>query len=319
MIRDLRAAPPRPPLSGPSSVAFSRDLVSRSGETASPDRNARRPGGFTIAVTAPRMLTCKRGLAAHLAAHVATNGVATNGVATNGVATNGVAAGAHEDGAMVCVVDADIESRDLGARFGVSGPVLLDVAKSVAVGHGRARIDELISRVDPPGLWVLPTRPPQSALLPMLRTKTASLLGSLRTGFDYVVVDAPVGLGVETPESDRAILQHVDALLVAVTADPSAIGGALRYLNALVVARNRNLLPPTFSIHLALTGGERDRAHALDGAQLDRKLQGLPVVAAVPQLWGRGRPDGPLELTHDGGALRDAFETIMHTVTTADR
>jgi MinD-like ATPase involved in chromosome partitioning or flagellar assembly len=245
------------------------------------------------------MLTCKRGLAAHLAAYIAN--------------------GARTDDATVCVVDADIESRDLGARFGVFGPLLLDVAKNVAVGNGRTRLDEMIARVDPPGIWVLPTRPPQSALLPMLRTKTSSLLGPLRAGFDYLVVDAPVGLGVDAPESDRAILHHVDALVVAVTADPSAIGGALRYLNTLAVARNRNALPSSFSIHLALTGSDHDGTRTLyDEAQLDRKLHGLSVVATIPQLWGRQRPDGPLDL-QDDRQLQQAFNAIMRTVTAAER
>jgi MinD-like ATPase involved in chromosome partitioning or flagellar assembly len=292
MIRDLRAAPPYLPNS--PSLAFARGLITEPATTDGRDTPARTRRAFTIAVTSPRLLTCKRGLAAHLAAQLAIMGRA--------------------DDETVCVVDADVESRDIGARFGVTSPVLLDVAKMMGVAGTTTQVEQIVSRVDPPGLSVLPTRPPEAALLPLLQSKTATLLGPLATAFDYLVVDAPVGLGVEAPERDRAVLDNVDALVVAVAADPATFGSALRYLSALGDAVRRGSLPSTFEIHIVLTGSDVDGSRSLlDEDGLERKLEGLPVIGAVPQLWGRQRPNGPFDLDLDV-ALRERLTDIARTI-----
>jgi cellulose biosynthesis protein BcsQ len=294
MIRDLRSMGPRTtaPPSSPA-VAFSRDLITQSGTGA--DSSTRTGRAFTIGVTSPRLLTCKRGLAAHLAAQLATM--------------------TKSEDLSVCVVDADVESRDVGARFGVTDPVLLDLAKMVAVGTQQKRVEEIVTRLDPPGLSVLPTKLPPPALLPLLRTKTSALLAPLGTAYDFLVIDTSVGLGVETPEWDRTILAHIDVLLVAVTADPAAFGGALRYLNALAAAQAKGTLPSTFEVQLVLTGSDYDGSRTLlDEDALDRKLAGLPIIGSVPQLWGRQRPDGPLGADLDAG-LRDRLAAVLRSLT----
>jgi MinD-like ATPase involved in chromosome partitioning or flagellar assembly len=291
MIRDLRVNPPPLPVSS-QSLAFSRSVVERRATTWRKQGRATPHGGFTIAVTAPRLLTCKRGFAAHLAAHLAMRHAA--------------------DDMSVCVVDADVESRDIGVRFGVSGPVLLDVAKSFGVSA--SPLDQVIARVDPPGLYVLPTRPPEPALAPLLRSKTPKVFAPLASAFDVVVVDAPVGLGVDTPDQDALILARVDALVVAVTADPAAFGSLLRYLNVLEAAVERGALPSNFDVHIVLTGSDHDGSRTLTEADIERRLEGLPVAGSVPQLWGRGRPDGPLAGYVDS-ALDDAFDAIVERIT----
>ncbi len=268
MIRDLRTGAPAgaPPQS--DSLAFAREHVLGVTGTSSAENSV---GAFTIAVTAPRMPTCKRGLAAHLAMYLAR-----------------VKA---DLGLSVCVLDTDIESRDVGLRFDVTKPALLDVANDRTLRDDPDRLRSAITRIDAHGLGVVPVQIPTGPLLPLLQNKAVSLLDQLRAAYDFVVLDAPVGCGVGGEEWEEALLQRVDALVVAVSAESSAFGGALRYLNALGAARSSRALPETFDAHLVLTGSEEDGSRSLlTQRALDRNLRGVPIVASIPQLWGRRVP-----------------------------
>jgi MinD-like ATPase involved in chromosome partitioning or flagellar assembly len=257
--------------------------------------DARTDRALTIAVTSPRTITCKRGFAANLAAHLA--------------------AQVTPDGSSVCVVDTDLESRDVGIRFDITGPTLLEVANQMALRDSSATLTDLIPRVDPPGLHVLPTRLPQSALVPLLHKKTNSLLAPLRNAFDFVVIDAPVSVGLGAFDWERTMLRQVDVLLVAVTAEASSLGGVLRYLNAIAAAKNNGALPSTFDAHVVLTGRDEDGTRSLlTERDIDRKLRGIPVIASVPQLWGRQRPETPLDLDFHAGLHRE-FAAIIDRVT----
>ena len=304
MIRDLRASEYRPASPPSKSLAFARDdIVREAGRsratamdgTGNPRLRPTPTRALTIAVTAPRTLTCKRGFAANLAAHLAVR-----------------VAG---DALSVCVADTDIESRDVGTRFGIDGPTLLEVANNVTLRDARVPLGDTITRIDPPGLHVLPTRLPQSALVPLLHTKTIGLLGPLRAAFDFVVIDAPVSVGLGPYDWERTMLRHVDVLVVAVTAEASALGGVLRYLNAIAAAKNNGALPETFDAHVVLTGRDEDGSRSLLGEHdIDRKLRGIPVIASVPQLWGRQRPESPLDLDFHAGLHRD-FSPIVERLT----
>ena len=115
------------------------------------------------------------------------------------------------------------------------------------------------------------------------------------------------------------MLRHVDVLLVAVTAESSALGGVLRYLNAIAAAKNSGALPSTFDAHVVLTGRDEDGTRSLLGERdIDRKLRGIPVIASVPQLWGRQRPETPLDLDAHAGLQRE-FATIIDRVTEDQR
>jgi MinD-like ATPase involved in chromosome partitioning or flagellar assembly len=174
-------------------------------------------------------------------------------------------------------------------------------------------LEQIIARIDPPGLYVLPTRPPEPALAPLLRTKTPKVFGPLAATFDFVVVDAPVGLGADAPDEDLPVMQRVDALIVAVTADRASFGSLLRYLNVIEAAVDRVRLPSTFDVHVVLTGSDHDGSRTVFDDELDDKLEGLPVIGWVPQLWGRHRPDG--SLSYVDSELREAFGVIVERVT----
>ena len=277
MIRDLRNTEWRTDTPSSRSLAFARDDITRASAVPRSLSGVHSDRALTIAVTSPRNITCKRGLAAHLAAHLAARVRGAN--------------------ASVCIVDTDLESRDVGVRFDVNAPTFLDVANDLALRDGRTHVSELIRRIDPPGLYVLPTRLPQNAFVPLLHNKTTPLISRLRASFDFVVVDAPVSVGLGTYDWERAMLREVDVLLVAVTAEASSLGGALRYLNSLAAAKAKGALPSSFVAHVVLTGRDDDGSRSLfTERDIDRRLRGIPVIASVPQLWGRHRPEGPLNL-----------------------
>jgi MinD-like ATPase involved in chromosome partitioning or flagellar assembly len=290
VIRDLRNygtknAPPEV-----SSLAFSRDLVSTT-QDAQPTEgeSGRHTSACTIAVTAPRLLTCKRGVASHIAASLAITSTTDS----------------------VCVVDIDIESRDVGTRFGVQSPLLLDIANTLGSATVRTPIEQRLTHTAS-GVAVLPTRPPAAALLPQFESKTPAVVRALRSAFDYLVIDAPVGLGEAAWHAD--ILRSVDVLLVAVTADASALGSALRYLHSLASARHRGTVSSTFAIHVVLTGAD-DGSRTIEDVDIARKLQGISVLGSIPQLWGRQRPAGALDRIEP--ELAQQLAMIVDRATTA--
>jgi MinD-like ATPase involved in chromosome partitioning or flagellar assembly len=293
MIRDVRTDYRRGPAPPSRSLAFSREDIARAAVVAR-GSGAQTGRALTIAVTSPRSITCKRGFASMFAAHLAARVVPES---------------------SVCVVDTDLESRDVGVRFDVTTPTLLDVANAVTLRDSTVRLTEVIPRVDPPGVHVLPTRLPQSALVPLLHNKTTALLPHLRAAFDFVVVDAPVTVGLGPFDWERAMLRQVDVLLVAATAEASSLGGLLRYLNAIAGAKNNGALSPTFDAHVVLTGREEDGTRSLlTEADIERKLRGIPVIASVPQLWGRQRPESALDLGTQASLHRE-FAAIIDRVT----
>ena len=290
-IRDLRNYRGYDPGPEVASLAFSREVVSTAQDAQPTEAEAgRHTTAYTIAVTAPRSLTCKRGVAAHLAASLAI--------------TN-----AHES---VCVVDIDIESRDIGTRFGVEKPLLLDIASTLGSATVRTPIEQRLAHTSS-GVAVLPTRPPAAALLPQFESKAPAVVRALRSAFDFVVIDAPVGLGEAGWHTD--ILKSIDVLLVAVTADASALGSALRYMHSLASARNRGTLPSTFATHVVLTGAD-DGSRTIDDVDIARKLQGISVLGSIPQLWGRQRPAGSLDRVEP--TLANALNAIVERAMTAE-
>lgn len=293
MIRDLRTSYWRAPAPASRSLAFSRDDIARAAIVARENGSA-TDRALTIAVTSPRNITCKRGFASIFAAHLAARVAGRS---------------------SVCVVDTDLESRDVGIRFDVSGPTLLDVANGVTLRDSTVQLSEVVTRVDPPGVYVLPTRLPQSALVPLLHKKTTALLPHLRAAFDFVVVDAPVSAGLGPYDWERSMLRQVDVLLVAATAEASSLGGVLRYLNAIAAAKNNGALSPTFDAHVVLTGRDEDGTRSLlTESDIERKLRGIPVIASVPQLWGRQRPETPLDIGMQA-ILHREFAAIVDRVT----
>jgi MinD-like ATPase involved in chromosome partitioning or flagellar assembly len=298
MIRDVRSDYRRGASPASRSLAFSRRDITRAA-VIERESGPQTDHALTIAVTSPRSITCKRGFASMFAAHLAARVV--------------------PDGASVCVIDTDLESRDVGVRFDVTSPTLLDVANAVTLRDSSVDLTDVIPRIDPPGVHVLPTRLPQSALVPLLHNKTTALLPHLRAAFDFVVIDAPVTVGLGPFDWERAMLRQVDVLLVATTAEASSLGGLLRYLNAIAGAKNNGALAPTFDAHVVLTGREEDGTRSLlTEADIERKLRGIPVVASVPQLWGRQRPETALAADMQA-TLHHEFAAIVDRVTQDQR
>jgi MinD-like ATPase involved in chromosome partitioning or flagellar assembly len=297
MIRD-RTDHRRDPSPTSRSLAFSRQDIARSAVTER-ERGVHADRALTIAVTSPRSITCKRGFASMFAAHLAARVV--------------------PERASVCLIDTDLESRDVGVRFDLSTPTLLDVANAVTLRDSSVQLSDVIPRIDPPGLHVLPTRLPQTALVPLLHNKTTALLPHLRAAFDFVVIDAPVTVGLGPFDWERTMLRQVDVLLVAATAEASALGGLLRYLNAIATAKNNGALPPTFDAHVVLTGRDEDGTRSLlTEADIERKLRGIPVIGSVPQCWGRQRPETALDADMQA-SLHGDFAAIVDRVTEEQR
>jgi MinD-like ATPase involved in chromosome partitioning or flagellar assembly len=294
MIRDLHSAPPRAPITHLDALAFARGQIEQEQRHDSTGREHDGSRAFTIAVTAPRMVTCKRGVAANLAAHLATL--------------------VREDGMSVCVADMDLESRDIGARFGVDRPVVMDVA-SLPRDSTSEDVTRVITHLAPIGLSVLPTRRPGDVMVPLLHTKSAALMPALRESFDFLVIDAPIAAGAGPDQWERELLGQVDALIVAVSAEPAAAGGMLRYLSTLSASRARGGIARTFDTHVVLTGSEEDRSSAWKFMrELDRSMKSISVVAHIPQLWGRHLPDFALGADFDP-ELRTQFSALIDTVT----
>lgn len=287
------------PSTGSESLAFARPEIVDGGFRES-GAVERIEGAFTIAVTSPRMSKCKRGLAANVA------------VALAGMVTN--------VGSSVCVVDADLESRDIGSRFGVTGPALGDIADDLALRGATTVARTDLAHVDELDLSVVPVRPAYSTLLPLFHRAAADLVGPLRSAFDFVVIDAPAGLAAGREEWERAIMRQVDVLVVAVSADPAALGGLVRYLQPIAADRLRGSLPATFDTHVVLTGTEERGVRApLTDEELERRLNGIPVSASIPQLWGRRMPNYALGTEVDPVAQREFTALVRKLMGTDPR
>lgn len=296
MIRDLRSGPPD--IASPArALAFAREAVKEAASKRSVLVDEPTARAFTIAITSARRPTCKRGLAANLAVQLA-----------NMVAP---------ENASVCVLDADSESRDIGLRLGVTGPTLMDLANDRSLRGNDAALADAIAKVEPHGISVVPIKPPSNVLLPLLRTKTASMLGTVRQLFDFVVVDAPIGLGTHSEDWERALASQIDVLLVGVSADSGGLGAAVRYLQAIATGRRSGWLPPAMDIGIVLTGSEEDGTRSQLEARADAKLGGLPVIARVPQLWGRDAP-GFARGAAFSRDVADELAKIVDTVTIVD-
>ena len=70
---------------------------------------------------------------------------------------------------------------------------------------------------------------------------------------------------------------------------------------------------------MVLTGRDEDGTRTLlTEADIERKLRGIPVIASVPQLWGRQRPETALDVDTQASLHRE-FSTIVDRVTEDQR
>lgn len=133
-----------------------------------------------------------------------TSSIANEGKST--IAAN-IAATLAETGARVVLVDTDLRRPSVAPLLGIEG-----AAGLTTVLLGRASVDDVVQNWGTSGLHVLtsgelPPNPSELVGSPAMRR----LMQSLRSEYDYVVLDAPPLL----PVADAAILSHaVDGALV---------------------------------------------------------------------------------------------------------
>ena len=129
--------------------------------------------------------------------------------------------GLSELGRSVVCVDADAELRNLDLCLGLGDQALLDYGDVLA---GRCGLEKALAAPAAfPGLRLLPA--PQEPAPGGLD----ELIGRLREGFDYCLIDYPGGLTPSAEEASRL----ADTALVVATADPCCHRDAERTAQAL--------------------------------------------------------------------------------------
>jgi MinD-like ATPase involved in chromosome partitioning or flagellar assembly len=178
----------------------------------------------------------------------------------------------------VCVLDADVVSRDVAMRFGVVGPSAAQVADVLGDSPQGDPLSELAR--EPDGCWVVPMLSERDHVDSSVY---ARVLQRLRAHVDYVVIDAPVGLGMYGRRADQ-LVHHVDEVLVATSAQPEEVPALINYLNAITRGRVVGEVPALLEIRVVPTVEDAgDEAVAA----LARKVRMVPVSDALPRLWGR--------------------------------
>jgi cellulose biosynthesis protein BcsQ len=215
------------------------------------------------------------------------------GSAKRGIAVELATRVARASGSFVCLVGADPTDRDVERRL----PQLLvgeDRYTRTSVGKGTHTLD----------VTALPNRRLYVVELSD-RTGVEYVLPELRARFDYVVVDAPSRVSTGGIGISRVLLQYVDALIVAsrLTAEELALTRLyVDALDAMVGARHVDVG--------VVSTGERENA-GLDDKQLERRVRALPLLGALPQLWGRTTSRATTELDELSGAFAPIVDWVI--------
>jgi len=214
---------------------------------------------LTIGITTARDPACKRGLAVNLAASLGRRAT---------------------PGTRVCVVDADPTSRDVTTRLAAAGSSL-DACAARAQGSVPF-LDRVDSVCDPP-LWVLPRAGTEAG--PAQRP-LGDVVGALRTQFDLVVCD--LACGPQSALVPSAQLVGLDWVLLAVTPRRASVEAAVCFLEQFGHARVLGDIAESVQLGVVTTGDETSTELSADAVST---MLGEPVLASVPQLWGRAAPN----------------------------
>ena len=181
--------------------------------------------------------------------------------------TGGVAASLALLGKTVLCVDMDIGLRNLDISLGLSDRALMDFT-DVALGYcPLARAAVLHPNL--PGLALL-TAP--MALPPGLgEGQVRALLDTARTLYDYILIDAPAGLGV----GFRLAVCGADRALVVATNDASSLRDAQRTVAELGGIRQVHLVMNRIQPKLL-----RKLRTTIDDAM---NTAGLPLIGVIPE------------------------------------
>ncbi len=196
-----------------------------------------------------------------------------------GVAANVAARIAADGGVSVVVVDADPIGRDVGDRLGV----------------------ETFACVEWPPLTVVPATADVD-----LRTARARIAWAAST-HDLVVVDLPLGAGAPGPTLDADLLGPFDRVVAATDLSEHALCATARWVNLVATAQRNGSISDRVELVVAVVGETIGSASArLEVAA----TLGVPVVAGVPQYWGRARPNLGFGPTLGFAELDDALRAV---------
>ena len=200
-----------------------------------------------------------------------------------GVAAN-VAARLAADGVPgVAVVDADPSGRDVGARLGRASR----------------------GRIEWPDLFVVPA--PAALTVAEARARVAVAVHD----HNVVVVDLPRGAGAPGPALDCGLVDDLDRLVVMTDLSTDALRATARWAELVAVARRRGHIGRRVEIVAAICG-ERFAVDDLAERAVERVAAtvGLPVVASVPQWWGRTPPNHGFGPTLGFAMLDEALRDV---------
>ena len=181
--------------------------------------------------------------------------------------TGGVAAALAMAGQRVLCIDMDLGLRNLDISLGLSDRALMDFAD---VALGRCTLSR--AAVHHPDLKELSLLTAPMALPPSLSPyRVRSMLSAARTLYDYILIDAPAGLG---PGFQYAVC-GADRALVVATNDASSLRDAQR------VVAELDWLP---QVHLVMNRIQpkllRKLRTTIDDAM---NTAGLPLIGVIPE------------------------------------
>lgn len=183
--------------------------------------------------------------------------------------TGGVAAALAMAGQRVLCIDMDIGLRNLDISLGLSDRALMDFAD---VALGRCTLSR--AAVRHPDLKELSLLTAPMSLPPSLSPyRVRSMLSAARTLYDYILIDAPAGLG---PGFQYAVC-GADRALVVATNDASSLRDAQRTVMELDRLGRGNL-------HLVVGRVEKKLLRSLH-TTIDDAMDaaGLPLLGVVPE------------------------------------
>jgi len=182
--------------------------------------------------------------------------------------TGGIGAALAQQGCRVLCLDADVGLRNLDIALGMADAALMDFSDVMA---GLCPLDRAVApHPGVEGLYLLTaplTLPADFAGEEGFR----GLLDQARQSYDWVLIDAPAGLGL----GFRLATSGADRAIVAATCDPASLRDAQR-----VVEELSGLSP----VHLVVNR-VKGRLLRRMGATIDDAMDaaGLPLLGLVPE------------------------------------
>ena len=181
--------------------------------------------------------------------------------------TGGVASSLAQMGRSVLCIDMDIGLRNLDISLGLNDRALMDFS-DVALGRcPLARAAVVHPQLKSLSLLTSPMSLPASLTAERVR----ALLDTARTMYDYILIDAPAGLGA----GFRLAVCGADRVLVIATNDASSLRDAQRTVTQLDSIRQVHLVMNRIQPRLL-----RKLRTTIDDAM---NTAGLPLLGVVPE------------------------------------